>query len=63
MISENKGRIITSLPKELIEKMEKMSKETGVSKSAIVSLAVTSFIGGLKVGEMTFDKIAGGKDE
>lgn len=58
MIPENKDRIIATVTKEQKTQLEKMSKETGITKSVLISLALTGlFEAGIKLGETTADKI------
>lgn len=56
MIPDNKDRLVTTITKEQKDKLEKMSKETGITKSVLVSLALAGlFSAGLKLGETTVD--------
>ncbi len=44
MAAEEKKRVMVSLTVEQVEKLEAVCKETGLSKSAIVALALSDWI-------------------
>lgn len=47
-VSENKKRVMISLTNEQKEELEEISKKTGLSKSAIVILAIQEYKKGQK---------------
>lgn len=44
MATDEKKRVMVSLTKEQVEKLEAACKETGLSKSAIVAVALSDWI-------------------
>ena len=44
MVVEEKKRVMVTLTSTMVEKLEEVSKETGLSKSALIAVAISDWM-------------------